>query len=289
MVLQVNELEMKYKSKQVLDNITFSIGTGEIIGIVGPNGVGKSSLMRSVLGLEKINKGTVHINNISNSNPEFFKFISFLPSDNYLYMQLTGYDHLSFVANIYHIQQKEIEDVIDLIGIRSYVHQPVKSYSYGMRQHLLIALSILTKPLIILMDEPFNGLDPTSIIELKQLIEVLHAKGISIVISTHNLDLLEDLTETIWFIKEGKLYTNPLHSNKEVQYEIKYSYHSDLPQVMKKSHLPYKIKGDLLITDAAFAIETYLQWLLKNSVQIHSVNPINRNLEELYRDFYNLK
>ncbi|WP_176142079.1 ABC transporter ATP-binding protein [Solibacillus isronensis] len=285
----MNELEMKYKSKQVLNNITFSIGTGEIIGIVGPNGAGKSSLMRSVLGLEKINKGTVHLNNISNTKPEFFKYISFLPSDNYLYMQLTGYDHLSFVANIYHIPQQEIEDVIELISIRSYVHQPVKSYSYGMRQHLLIALSILTKPLIILMDEPFNGLDPTSIIELKQLIEVLHAKGISIVISTHNLDLLEDLTDTIWFIKEGKLYTDPLHSNKEVvQYEIKYSYHSDLPQVMKKSHLPYEIKDNLLITDAAFAIETYLQWLLKNGVQIHSVNPINRNLEGLYRDFYNL-
>lgn len=289
MVLQVNELEMKYKSKQVLNNITFSIGTGEIIGIVGPNGAGKSSLMRSVLGLEKINKGTVHLNNISNTNPEFFKYISFLPSDNYLYMQLTGYNHLSFVANIYHIPQQEIEDIIELISIRSYVNQPVKSYSYGMRQHLLIALSILTKPLIILMDEPFNGLDPTSIIELKQLIEVLHAKGISIVISTHNLDLLEDLTDTIWFIKEGKLYTDPLHSNKEVvQYEIKYSYHSDLPQVMKKSHLPYEIKDNLLITDAAFAIETYLQWLLKNGVQIHSVNPINRNLEGLYRDFYNL-
>lgn len=287
MVLQVKGLEMKYKRKRVLDNITFSIGTGEIIGIVGPNGAGKSTLMRSILGLEEINKGTVHINNISNSNPEFYKYISFLPSDNYLYMQLTGYDHLSFVANIYHIPQQEIEDVIELIGISSYVHQPVKSNSYGMRQHLLIALSILTKPLIILMDEPFNGLDPTSIIELKQLIPVLHAKGISIVISTHNLDLLEDLTDTVWFIKEGKLYTDPLHSNKEVQYEIKYS-HSDLPQVMKKSHLPFQIKDNLLITDAAFAIETYLQWLLKNGVQIHSVNPVNRNLEELYRDFYNL-
>lgn len=287
MVLQVNELEMKYKSKRVLDNITFSIGNGEIIGIVGPNGAGKSSLMRSVLGLEEINKGTVHINNISNTNPKFFKYISFLPSDNYLYMHLTGYDHLSFVANIYHIVHQEIDDIIDLSGIRSYVHQPVKSYSYGMRQHLLIALSILTKPLIILMDEPFNGLDPTSIIELKQLIQVLHAKGISIVISTHNLDLLEDLTDTIWFIKEGKLYTDPLHSNKEVQYEIKYS-HNDLPQVMKKSHLPYEIKDNLLITDAAFAIETYLQWLIKNGVQIHSVNPIIRNLEGLYRNFYDL-
>ncbi|MEK4385644.1 ABC transporter ATP-binding protein [Solibacillus sp. FSL W7-1464] len=288
MVLQVNGLEMKYKSKQVLDKITFSIGTSEIIGIVGPNGAGKSTLMRSVLGLEEINKGSVHINNIPNTNPEFFKYISFLPSDNYLYMQLTGYDHLSFVANIYHIPQQEIEEVIELIGIRSYVHQPVKSYSYGMRQHLLIALSILTKPLIILMDEPFNGLDPTSIIELKQLIEVLHAKGISIVISTHNLDLLEDLTEAIWFLKEGKLYTDPLQSNKEVQYEIKYSCDGDLSQIMKKSHLPFQTNENLLITDATFAIETYLQWLLKNGVRIHSVNPIKRNLEELYREFYGL-
>lgn len=288
MVLQVNGLEMEYKNRRVLDNITFSIGTGEIIGIVGPNGAGKSSLMRAVLGLEKINKGTVHINNIANNKPEFFKHISFLPSDNYLYMQLTGYDHLSFVANIYHIPQQEIDDVIELIGIRSYVHQPVKSYSYGMRQHLLIALSILTKPLIILMDEPFNGLDPTSIIELKQLIQVLHAKGMSIFISTHNLDLLEDLTDTFWFIKEGKLYTDSLQSNREVQYEIKYSYESDLSQIMKKGQLPFRMKENVLITDVAFAIETYLQWLLKNGVQIHAVNPINRNLEELYRDFYGL-
>ncbi|WP_339176131.1 ABC transporter ATP-binding protein [Solibacillus sp. FSL R5-0691] len=288
MVLQVNDLEMEYKNRRVLDNITFSIGTGEIIGIVGPNGAGKSSLMRAVLGLEKINKGTVHINNIANNNPEFFKHISFLPSDNYLYMQLTGYDHLSFVANIYHIPQQEIDDVIELIGIRSYVHQPVKSYSYGMRQHLLIALSILTKPLIILMDEPFNGLDPTSIIELKQLIQVLHAKGMSIFISTHNLDLLEDLTDTFWFIKEGKLYKDSLQSSREVQYEIKYSYESDLSQIMKKGQLPFQMKENVLITDAAFAIETYLQWLLKNGVQIHAVNPINRNLEELYRDFYGL-
>ena len=76
----------------------------------------------------------------------------FLPSDNYLYMQLTGYDHLSFAANIYHIEKSEIDEVIELIGIQTYVNNPVKSYSYGIRQHLLIALSILTKPLLILMD-----------------------------------------------------------------------------------------------------------------------------------------
>ena len=288
MVLQVNKLTKRYKNKAVLQNISLSIDVGEIIGLVGPNGAGKSTLMRSILGLEEIESGTIHLKDISHNDPEFFKYISFLPSDNYLYMQLTSYDHLSFVANIYNLSLKEIDDVIDLIGIRSYVNQPVKSYSYGMRQHLFIALSILTKPLIILMDEPFNGLDPTSTIELKQLIHTLHAQGISIVISTHNLDILEDLTNTIWFIKDGTLFTNNLVANMNVPYEIMYFYNGDLTQLMGESHLPFQINENRIITEATYAIEKYLQWLIENDVQIQSVNPIKRNLEELYRDFYNV-
>ncbi len=288
MVLQVNQLNKTYKNKVVLQNISFSIGEGELIGLVGPNGAGKSTLMRSILGLEELKSGTIQINTVSHSDPEFFKYISFLPSDNYLYMELTGYDHLSFVANIYQIAPQEMEDVIDVIGIRSYVNQPVKSYSYGMRQHLLIALSILTKPLIILMDEPFNGLDPTSTIELKQLIRKLHAQGMSIVVSTHNLDILEDLTDTIWFIKDGKLFTNTLVATKDVSYEIKCIYNGDLAQLMKDSHLPFERNEHGLVTDAAYAIETYLQWLLKHNVHIQSVNPVKRNLEELYREFYDV-
>lgn len=288
MVLQVNQLKKTYKNKVVLQNISFSIGEGELIGLVGPNGAGKSTLMRSILGLEELKSGMIQINTISHSDPEFFKYISFLPSDNYLYMELTGYDHLSFVANIYQIAPQDMEDVIDVIGIRSYVNQPVKSYSYGMRQHLLIALSILTKPLIILMDEPFNGLDPTSTIELKQLIRKLHAQGMSIVVSTHNLDILEDLTDTIWFIKDGKLFTNTLLVTKDVSYEIKCIYNGDLAQLMKDSHLPFERNEHGLVTDSAYAIGTYLQWLLKHNVHIQSVNPVKRNLEELYREFYDV-
>lgn len=288
MVLQVKELEKKYKNKRVLQNISFEINKGEIIGLVGPNGAGKSTLMRSILGLEEITSGSIQINKISNNDPQFFKSISFLPSDNYLYMPLTGYDHLAFVANIYEVPTEAIENVIDEIGIRSYVNQPVKSYSYGMRQHLLIALSILTKPLIILMDEPFNGLDPTSTIELKQLIRKLHAQGMSIVVSTHNLDILEDLTETIWFIKEGKLYTSIQLTTNDEPYEIIYHYIGDLADVMKKSELPFELNENRLITDPSFSIEQYLQWLLTNDVQIVSVNVVKRNLESFYRDFYNV-
>ena len=144
------------------------------------------------------------------------------------------------------------------------------------------------KPQIILMDEPFNGLDPTSTIELKRLIRKLHLQGMSIVVSTHNLDILEDLTETIWFIKDGKLFMNPVVAIKDVVYEIKYNYSGDLAVVMKDSNLPFELNEDRLITREANTIEDYLEWLLKHNVNILTVNPVKRNLEEVYREFYNV-
>ena len=222
--------------------------------------------MRSILDLENVESGSVMVKDISNRSPEFFKYVTFLPSDNYLYTQLTGDDHLAFVANIYNLDKREIDGVIDLIGIRTYVNQPVKSYSYGMRQHLLIALSILTKPLLILMDEPFNGLDPTSVIELKQLIRTLHAQGISIIISTHNLDILEDLTNVIWFIKDGHLSKNDISPDDNFPFEIEVSdlLESSFDKMMTDSHLPFQVVDNRILTDPSFDVGKYLEWLIKN-------------------------
>lgn len=287
-VLTVEKLTKKYGEKSILKNVSFVINGGDLIGLVGPNGAGKSTLMRSILALEEVESGTVKVKDISNKSPEFFKHISFLPSDNYLYTQLTGYDHLSFVANIYHIDKSEIDEVIELIGIQTYVNNPVKSYSYGMRQHLLIALSILTKPLLILMDEPFNGLDPTSTIELKQLIRTLHAQGVSIIVSTHNLDILEDLTHTIWFIKDGNLVKNNILLDANDPYQIVVSLPSEtsLEKVMTDSHLPFRLIENRIFTDSTYDVEKYLEWLIKNSIQIKSVNRSKKNLEEMYKSFY---
>ncbi|MCG3087601.1 ABC transporter ATP-binding protein [Sporosarcina cyprini] len=290
-VLQVDQLTKTYGKRNVLQAITFEMKAGEVIGLVGPNGAGKSTLMRSILALEDVERGSVAVQGISNQNPDFFKYVSFLPSDNYLYMHLTGYDHLVFVANIYGLDKKKIDEVVDTIGIRTYVNQPVKSYSYGMRQHLLIALSILTKPLVILMDEPFNGLDPTSTIELKELIRNLQAKGISILVSTHNLDILEDLTSTIWFIKDGKLYKTDmeLDVNEPYEIEVNISDETKLAEMMAESGLPYQLLHNRILTDPEENMENYLEWLLRNGVGIQSVNRSKRNLEEMYKQFYGVK
>lgn len=287
-VLKVDKLTKSYGEKHVLKDFSFEINEGDLIGLVGPNGAGKSTLMRAILSLEEIDGGEVTVKGISNKNSDFFKHVTFLPSDNYLYTQLSGYDHLAFVANIYKLGKYNIEEVIDLIGIRSYVNDSVKSYSYGMRQHLLIALSILTKPKLILMDEPFNGLDPTSIIELKQLIRTLHNQKISIVVSTHSLDILEDLTSTIWFIKEGELTRNLNMNESDLIYEIEVedSINLSLESLMEDSHLSFTIIENRIFTSEEESIEDYLAYLLENNVKINSVNRSKKKLEELYKSFY---
>lgn len=287
-LLQVHQLRKKYGNLLILQGISFDINEGDIVGLVGPNGAGKSTLLRSILAIEEVESGSVKVKNISNQNSDFYKFVSFIPSDNYLYMQLTGYDHLAFVANIYQLGKSVIDEVIDQIGISTYVDQPVKSYSYGMRQHLLIALSILTKPSIILMDEPFNGLDPTSTIELKELIRKLHAQRISFIISTHNLDILEDLTKTIWFIRDGMLFKDDIKLEMKLPYqiEVKVTDGTILENLMTDCHLPYQISENIVITNHNYYVGKYLEWLLMNKVQIQSVNPIKPNLEERYKHFY---
>lgn len=287
-LLQVNQLRKKYGNLLILQDISFDINEGDIVGLVGPNGAGKSTLLQSILAIEEVESGSVKVKNISNQNSDFYKFVSFIPSDNYLYMQLTGYDHLAFVANIYQLGKSAIEEVIDQIGISTYVDEPVKSYSYGMRQHLLIALSILTKPSIILMDEPFNGLDPTSTIELKELIRKLHAQRISFIISTHNLDILEDLTKTIWFIRDGMLFKDDikLEMKHPYQIEVKVTDGTILENLLTDCQLPHQISENRVITDHNYDVGKYLEWLLMNKVQIQSVNPIKPNLEERYKHFY---
>lgn len=287
-LLQVHQLRKKYGNLLILRDISFDINEGDIIGLVGPNGAGKSTLLRSIMAIEEVERGSVKVKNISNQNSDFYKFVSFIPSDNYLYMQLTGYDHLAFVANIYQLGKAAIEEVINQIGISTYVDQPVKTYSYGMRQHLLIALSILTKPSIILMDEPFNGLDPTSTIELKELIRKLHAQRISLIISTHNLDILEDLTKTIWFIRDGMLFKDNIKLEMKLPYqiEVKVTDVTLLENLMTDCQLPHQISENIVITDHNYDVGKYLEWLLMNKVQIQSVNQIKPNLEERYKHFY---
>lgn len=213
MIIKVNNLDKFYKSKQVLKNINFEISTPSIMGLVGPNGAGKTTLMNCITNLINYQNGDIEILGKSNKDAEIFKEISFMQDNRVLYPYLTGYDHLKYICDIQNIDYNEIKNISEKIGINSYLNMKTKEYSLGMKQHLLIAMAIINKPKLIIMDEPLNGLDPDSIIATRELIKELHNDGTTILISSHSLSELGFITSDIIFIKNGEIviendYTN---------------------------------------------------------------------------------
>ena len=202
-IINVEKVHKSFGNHHVLKGVTFSIQEPGIVALVGPNGSGKSTLMNIIMNLIDADSGDVKILGESPSNVNIFHNVSFLKDNSVLYPYLTGRDHLDYAASLYGLDQERVQEVIDKIGIDTYVDKRVGQYSLGMKQHLLIALAILNQPKFILMDEPLNGLDPTSVIHTRQLILELAAAGTSILMSSHTLSEVDAVTNHILFLREG--------------------------------------------------------------------------------------
>jgi ABC-2 type transport system ATP-binding protein len=208
-ILEIKNLTKNFSNRTVIDNISLNIYKGEVLGLLGPNGAGKTTLIRLIVGLISMNDGEILINgnNLKTSfesairnigaiieNPEFYKFLS-------------GYKNLVYFSRMYSgITKERIYEVIKLVGLEKQIHEKVKNYSLGMRQRLGIAIALLHKPSIIILDEPTNGLDPRGIQELRSYLRSLAEKeGISIIVSSHILSEMELLCDRIAIINNGKL------------------------------------------------------------------------------------
>lgn len=283
-ILSVKNINKYYGKFHVLKNITFEVPAGVIVGLVGPNGIGKSTLMRTLLNLEKKKSGDVKImGDIDHTKKEFFKHLSFVPSENHLYEHLTGRDHFVFIANVHNVDKKRIDEVIDLTNIESYLDTKINTYSYGMRQRMLIALSLLINPKLILMDEPFNGLDPTSVIEIRELILDLQEEGMSLLISTHNLDVLEDLTEKIWFIKDGELVDGEKSNTQETVIEV---IEPDIEKLSTVNDV-LNIKNNMVIVEDE-DINAVLKILIDKNIQVSKIYGKKISLENVYTKLYGI-
>lgn len=209
-ILDVTQITKSYKGKDVLKGCSFKVSQPGVLALVGPNGSGKSTLLNIMTGLERADGGQVQLFGQSPDQKEVFHRVSFLKDNTVLYPYLTGRDHLSYAGNLYKVSRDRIRQVVQLIGIEGYVDQVVSQYSLGMKQHLLLALAILNAPDLIIMDEPLNGLDPTSIIKTRQLILDLATKGTTILMSSHTLSEVDAVTNHILFLRDGLIYEEVL-------------------------------------------------------------------------------
>lgn len=214
-IIETKSLSFKYsKSKLVLDNLSIHVPKGSIYGYIGPNGAGKSTTMSLLTGLlpEQSNAIELFGEPLQEQLPYVFSKIGSLVESPALYLHLSGYNNLKYVARIKKIPEDRISEVLEIVDLTKDSKRKVKQYSFGMKQRLAIAMTLLKEPELLLLDEPVNGLDPSGIIEIRELlIKLNQEKGVSIFISSHLLAEIEKMCTHVGIINNGKLeYEGPI-------------------------------------------------------------------------------
>ena len=208
-ILNCQNLYKHFGKKEILKGISFEICSGDILGFIGPNGSGKTTTIKLILGLQSIDNGSVEINgfNVVKNFEKAIEKVGAIVENPDLYMYLSGYDNLKLVANLYKgIDSKRIDEVIKLVGLENRINDKVSKYSLGMRQRLGLAQAILHKPNLLILDEPTNGLDPEGIKDLRELlVKLATTEHMGILISSHNLAELASSCTQACIIKTGVL------------------------------------------------------------------------------------
>lgn len=212
-MLKIRNFTKCYDGKAVVDDLSLEVAAGDIYAFIGHNGAGKTTTIKAACGILQFDGGDIFIDGMSvKEKPlECKKIISYIPDNPELYDYLSGVKYLNFVADIYGVGKADREERIrryaDVFGLTEDLAQPVSAYSHGMKQKLAIIAAWIHEPKLIIMDEPFVGLDPVASHTLKTMMREHCDKGGAIFFSTHVLEVAEKLCDKVAIIKNGKLVT----------------------------------------------------------------------------------
>ena len=210
-MLKIEHLTKAYGEKKAVDDLNLHIAPGEIYGFIGHNGAGKTTTLKSVAGILQFDAGEITIDGISiKENPlECKRRFAYIPDNPDLYDYMTGIKYLNFIADIFGVGENErqarIRKYADAFELTDDLAQPIAAYSHGMKQKLAIISAWLHQPKLILMDEPFVGLDPKASHLLKEMMREVCDEGGAIFFSTHVLEVAEKLCDKVAIIKSGRL------------------------------------------------------------------------------------
>lgn len=210
-MLEIKNLTKKYGDKVAVDDLSLTVESGQICAFIGHNGAGKTTTLKAIAGILGFEQGEIKIDGIDvKSNPlEAKRILAYLPDNPDLYDYLTGIEYLNFIANIFKLsvpeRKEKIEQYAKRIGIYDALQSQISSYSHGMKQKLALVSALIHSPRLLLLDEPFVGLDPISSHEMKLIMQEMAQSGATIFYSTHVLDVAEKICDQVAIIKQGKL------------------------------------------------------------------------------------
>ena len=210
-MLRISHLTKTYGSKTAVSDLTLHIAPGEIYGFIGHNGAGKTTTLKACCGILPFDQGEILVDGISVKEDPLAckKRIAYIPDNPDLYEFLTGFQYLNFIADVFAIPKDErkrrIDQYAEVFSLTGDLGQPISSYSHGMKQKLAILSALVHQPRLLMMDEPFVGLDPSASHQLKTIMRELCNQGCAIFFSTHVLEVAEKLCDKVAIIRGGKL------------------------------------------------------------------------------------
>ena len=210
-MIELVGVNKRYGEKTAVKDLNLSVGRGELFAFLGPNGAGKTTTIKMICGLLFPTTGSVKVGgfDVSTHGDQARQLLSYVPDQPYLYEKLTGREFLRFIAELYALPKDtigdRIEKMIDTFSLHAFVDELTERYSHGMRQRTVFAAALIHDPKILITDEPTVGLDPKSIRLLKDLLRAEAARGVTIFLSTHSLDIAQELADRIGIVDHGRL------------------------------------------------------------------------------------
>jgi ABC-2 type transport system ATP-binding protein len=204
-------LSKSYGNVRALDSMNIEVGKGQIYGLIGPNGAGKTTTIKLIVGLIQPTSGSVFINGLDmRQNPlEAKRFIGYIPDEPFLYERLTPWELMDFKGSLYNMTKVEIDskksELLDLIGMLEYKNDLIEGFSLGMKQRVAVAIALLPSPPVIVVDEPLVGLDPRGMKRVKEIFLKLAREGKTVFISTHMLNVVEEISDVVGVLDRGQL------------------------------------------------------------------------------------
>ncbi|WP_020060043.1 ABC transporter ATP-binding protein [Bacillus sp. 123MFChir2] len=298
-VLKTNQLTKVFQGKEVISNVNMHVKQGEIYGFLGPNGAGKTTIMKMITNLIKPTSGEIEIfgEKLTNTSYEVLKRMGTIIEYPIFYEKLTAKENLNLHCEYMgYYDKKAIDRALDLVNLHNVDDKQVKDFSLGMKQRLGIARAITTKPELLILDEPINGLDPIGIKELRELFKILCKEyGITLLVSSHILGEMEQMADTIGVIQNGKLIKEvSMKSINGQQTEYIEVTVQDVKQAAylleNRLHLTnYKIMSENIIRiyDTSATQQAISKTLIMNDIEIESINKKNSSLEEYFLNLMN--
>ena len=291
-VLEVLGLKKRIGLKTIVEDITFDMHEGEIIGLLGPNGSGKTTIMRMMVGLTKATKGDVYCfeKPLGLGKTAMLKEVGAMIETPEFYNYMSGWSNLKQIARVCgkKVTRARMKELVEFVGLKKVIRKKVKTYSLGMRQRLGLAQALLNDPKVLILDEPVNGLDPQGVQDFRNKLKEIAATGVSILISSHLLDEIEKVCDRVIVIEKGKIIADDKLENLVADEIIKTLIKTH--DVEKTEILVRELGVRYELTNDGFVFENLdreektriITYLVNNNVELDTIRELHTSLEDRF-------